>query len=73
MLIHATLLLFQLRPSLPILRFLINQLEPHIGERACPVIKHACLIIACLARGGFDPINALIDENMCPILVMLLA
>ncbi|KAH0721288.1 hypothetical protein KY290_006210 [Solanum tuberosum] len=63
----------KLRPSLPILRFLINQLEPHIGEKARPAIKHACLIVACLARGGFDPINALIDENMCPSLVMLFA
>lgn len=69
MLIHTTLLLFQLRPLLPILRFLINGLEPLIGEAAHPAIKHACLIIA---RGGFDPINALIDGNMCPRLVIIL-
>ncbi|XP_075092102.1 importin subunit alpha-8-like [Nicotiana tabacum] len=62
----------KLRPSLPVLRYLID-LELRIEEEAIPVLKHACLIIACLARGGFDPINALIEQNMCPRLVMLLA
>nr|XP_009601779.1 importin subunit alpha-1b-like [Nicotiana tomentosiformis] len=62
----------KLRPSLRVLRFLIN-IELVHGEVAFPVAKRACLIIACLVRGGFDPINALIEENMCPRLMMLLA
>ncbi|XP_059298069.1 importin subunit alpha-1a-like [Lycium ferocissimum] len=61
----------KLRPSLPVLRYLID-LEHHIGEEARAAIRHACLIIACLARGGSGPINVLVDEHLCPRLAMLL-